>query len=159
MSEVFAEEVIRNNTETNPNSKIAISEYNEEPEDPIKKKERRKRTWQFIIITALVVSSAFLLGGIIAGLACNLECSGYIVAAWLVLIGGWAAVLTGLIFSIRALIKRYFKKNKDKEQALPLSNNKRKNRWKIFWITTKVLVVSAVMIFISFLLYGYFLIS
>jgi len=146
VSNAFAEEINLKSLENIPTIKSV-------PID--KKKKNRKRKTKFIIITALVLSVAVILGAFVAGFACGLSCSGYTTSALLVLITGWLGVLIGLSFSVRALIKHYFKKNKDNdiEQEPPFSKDKKKNRWKIFWITAKTLVVSALTLFLSFLIY------
>lgn len=58
----------------------------------------------FIFLTAL---AAFGLGVLIAALSCSIACSGFEVAAVIVLVLGWGGIIAGAIFSIRAAIRKW----------------------------------------------------
>lgn len=58
----------------------------------------------FIFLTAL---AAFGIGILVAALSCSIACSGFEVAAVIVLILGWGGVITGAVFAIRATIRKW----------------------------------------------------
>ncbi len=59
-----------------------------------------------VLLTILLVIATVVLLRLVAGLACNLSCSGQESAALLVVIFGTSAVIAGAIFAIRAVWKR-----------------------------------------------------
>jgi hypothetical protein len=54
----------------------------------------------------------FLLGGLVALLACNLSCSGYEVLAVIVLFLGWGGLLVGGFFAGRAAVRKWGLRNR-----------------------------------------------
>jgi len=124
-------------------------------DEPIlkKKEEKKSRTWLFVILASLLIALSLFATSGVGLLALLFAWYDYIIAALITLILGIPTVVFGSIFSFKALIKHFFKKNPDKnvKQAPPLSDNKRKNRWAIFKIVSAIIGITYPIVYFLFL--------
>lgn len=145
----YAMETMHQNTEIIEMQGLETTVLQANDDDPINKKERNINTLLFILTGSLIVlvSTYLTLGvGILAfGFAWN----EYFIAAIITLLLGLPTVILGSIFSFKALIKRFLKKedDKSKKQDPSLKNNKRKNKWGIFAIGSAILAITIPVIY------------
>ena len=117
------------------------------------KKEKKSRIWLFVILASLLIALSMLATSGVGLLALSFAWNDtYPILALITLILGLPAVALGSIFSSKALIKLFFKKNKSEKQNPPLSDNKRKNRWTILGIVSAIIGLSVPIIYFLFFL-------